>query len=734
MPFGGPTSWALTVRWDGTTWVDESDYVRADSEVVITRGTGSDADQGDPQPGVLSASLDNARVTVTGGVADASQVGRFTADNPLSPLFPNVEEGAWTRFSVTRGASTSFRHRGRAALSAPDVPGGQVSRASVGILSVDMLGTIDRKRLAPDWVEQQRQVAESSVVDVFPFSESVAYPTTLQNVGSGTGTGAVVRATSNAGSATTERPEGIALDSSVILTATAGIGPVIIADTSAPAGTVTGILFNFRTADRTAAPSGASKYVAVGLKADGSVLWSLRLVNNASQCDLNLYNATGTFVATVYFGFSAIGQTSGDDQWFTFFMQHPIATYLRRTADGASLFASGAGVDIRDTDAVVLGGLIGGKRTAGKQAACVSARFSGLAISQSTTLQADYLVENFPTTTNGRFTDLNLYCDFGSTTFGTRDREVVRTGTSGRTGLDVLAELTRTVGAVAVASRTSDGSLAFRLPDLQQPETVSLTVDLDADADGSVGLPFRRGDTPSQQTVTFPSGSVTYVDPARERADGSTIETCAVSAAIALDVAARRVNSARRLRLSSIRVDLATASNDLWTAVMGLEIGDRIRVNVGTSGTPLVRLLGYTYVDYHVTGWEEHYGKDSAWWELFLVPADDPVRGRWGGSGVRRKFAAAPGAMTVTGGTCVGTTGTGTVIVTTASGPTFTTVGARYPMALRWNGEDITVSAPGGATSPQTFTVTARGVNGTVARVHAAGEPVNVALPAAWTY
>jgi hypothetical protein len=678
--------------------------------------------------------LDNARVTVTGGVADASQVGRFTADNPLSPLYPNVEEGALTRFSVTRGASTSFRHRGRAALSAPDVPGGQVSRASVQILSVDMLGTIGRKRLAPDWVEQMRQVAETVTVDVYPFSETVAYPTTLGNVGSGTGTGAVVRASSNAGSATTESPEGIALDSSVVLTAAAGVGPVIIADTSAAAGTVTGILFSFRTAERTVAPGGADKYVAVGLKADGSVLWSLRLVNNASQCDLNLYNATGGFVTTVYFAFSSIGEATGDDQWLTFFMQHPIATFLRRTADGASLFASGAGVDIRATDSIVLGGLIGGKRTAGKQTACVSARFAGMLFSQSTNVQADYLVENFPSTAGARFADLNLYCDFGSFTFGARDREVVRTSTSGRTGLDVLAEVTRTVGAVAVASRTGDGTLHFRLPDLQQPETVAVTVDLDADADGSGGLPFRRGDTPSQQTVTFPSGSVTYVDPGRERADGATIDTCAASAASALDVAARRVNSARRLRLSSVRVDLATASNDLWTAVMALEIGDRIRVNVGTAGTPLVRLIGFTFTEYHVTGWEEHYARDSAWWEMFLVPADDPVRGRWGGSGVRRKWAAAAGAMTVTGGTCVGTTGTGTVVVTTASGPTLTTVGARYPMALRWNGEDITVTAPGGATSPQTLTVTARGVNGTVARVHAAGEPVNVSLPAAWTY
>ena len=54
-----------------------------------------------------------------------------------------------------------------------------------------------------------------------------------------------------------------------------------------------------------------------------------------------------------------------------------------------------------------------------------------------------------------------------------------------------------------------------------------------------------------------------------------------------------------------------------------------------------------------------------------------------------------------------------------------------YPHTVNWNGEQITItSAPASSTSPQTLTITARAAGGTVARVHAAGEPVDVAYPA----
>jgi hypothetical protein len=43
-------------------------------------------------------------------------------------------------------------------------------------------------------------------------------------------------------------------------------------------------------------------------------------------------------------------------------------------------------------------------------------------------------------------------------------------------------------------------------------------------------------------------------------------------------------------------------------------------------------------------------------------------------------------------------------------------------------GEVMTISGISGATSPQTFTISARSVNGVV-KEHAAGKPVNLARP-----
>jgi hypothetical protein len=91
--------------------------------------------------------------------------------------------------------------------------------------------------------------------------------------------------------------------------------------------------------------------------------------------------------------------------------------------------------------------------------------------------------------------------------------------------------------------------------------------------------------------------------------------------------------------------------------------------------------------------------------------------------------------MTVTSGTAVGTTSTGTIVVTTtASNPTWSTTAGDWPQDLDWNGERVTVTAaPAGSSSPQTLTITARGVAPRVARVHSAGEPVDVWTGAGWT-
>lgn len=735
MATGGLVSWKLVVDWTGTgVFVDESAYLLADAdaEVVITRGRENDAD--DIQPGVLTGKLDNAR-------ADLGSVGRFTPDNPLSALWPNVVDNVRTRFSVFRpGNVESFRHRGRMTLATPTLDEGETARAVVPFQSVGMLGEISRVTLLCDWLEQMKQRAEVETVDVFPFDEtpSSSARTPLRNIGSGLGTGTIIRAITGAGSVAAETPEGIDVPSTFVLTpSSAFVGPIVQLETSIAAGSVQTFLATFRTADRTTL-GGVDKYLALGLKPDGSSVFSVRLKDNAGQTDLNLYDGAGTFVATLIFGFApGSGSTDpGDDEWYSLVGAWNGAGtnfFLRRVSDSVLVAATGvAGIDVRNLDTLVLGGLLSAKRTPGKQSNCAAARFGPAMISAGVIHSSPYLQPNAPTTAQSRFVDYNLYCNFASTQSGTRNRAVVRKSQTGRTGFAMIAELMRTTGALVVESRLTDGTLLYFDADTQRTTTVALSVDVELDADAAGGLPMRKGDVPSSVTASWPGGSVTFTDTSR-LLDSDSVETCAADAYGALDVASARVNSSRRLRLESLEIDLASASNDLWAAVMALEIGARIRVNLGTvvGGVvpPLVQHYGVQWFDVYVVGWKERYSRDRAVWELDTIPADDPPKGQYG-TGARSQYAAAAGAMTVTGGTCVGSTGLGTVIVTTATGPTFTTTG--YPRNLDWNGETITVSAPGGSASPQTFTVTARGVNGTVARVHAAGEPVNIALPAAY--
>ena len=68
------------------------------------------------------------------------------------------------------------------------------------------------------------------------------------------------------------------------------------------------------------------------------------------------------------------------------------------------------------------------------------------------------------------------------------------------------------------------------------------------------------------------------------------------------------------------------------------------------------------------------------------------------------------------------------MLATAAGKPTFTTAAGDYPLDIRIDAEQITLTAaPSGASSPQTFTGVTRGVAGTAAAGHAAGALVDLA-------
>lgn len=723
MALGGASSWALQVAWDGVTFVTESAYLDAAEGVVIKRGRGSAAD--DVQPGTLEGVLRQDEV---------GAFGRHITDNPLSPLYPNVRDGVLCRLSIIRGASNTFRHRGRITLAAPKWPNGAAAGAIVPFLSVGKLGDLLAQELRGDFLERWVDTAETQQVDVWDYPD-VAVPQAFSNLGSAGGSAQVLQSTGRVGAAKVTGADGIDTGNALELTPSNAVGPVATYSTGIASGSVQKLIVPFRTADRTAA-GGASKYVTVGYDAAGAVLFSVRLTDNAGQTDLNVYDASGSFLATLYYGFAPSGDGDGDDQWFTLLFNSLGSTtqvFLLRTVDFGAIAGPTLAIDIRTLRTAVVGGL-SSRSLVGRNSACIACQVGPVVIADGGGSHTSYLQQGDTTTWATRLVDLNLYGNFPSATTGSRNDPVARESLVGENLFDYMAKLHR-VGSLVVESRTTDGTLLFRDIDTQRLPTVAVTLDADLDLDAD-DFDWRVGEQPSSVKARWVGGEVIYTDTTRPFAQTS-VDTPAASEAQARSIASYRALSWLGRRLERLRVDLASASNDLWASMMALEIGDRIRVTLGTGttaadATPLVAQLGVRYVDLYVVQIEERYGRDVAEFILDTVPADEPVegvwddatRGRWGADG-----------FTVTGGTAIGGTGTGTVVVDVAGTAGFTTSAGEYPLQLDLGGECVTIgsapAAPSGGS--QTLTITARGVNQTLARAHVAGESVDVWLAACWT-
>lgn len=82
--------------------------------------------------------------------------------------------------------------------------------------------------------------------------------------------------------------------------------------------------------------------------------------------------------------------------------------------------------------------------------------------------------------------------------------------------------------------------------------------------------------------------------------------------------------------------------------------------------------------------------------------------------------------------TTITTTGTTVILNSASADDTWTVTGASYPFDIMMEGERIRLnSAPGGSTTPQTFTGVTRSINGVV-KAHNAGAPVSLAEPFFW--
>ena len=302
-----------------------------------------------------------------------------------------------------------------------------------------------------------------------------------------------------------------------------------------------------------------------------------------------------------------------------------------------------------------------------------------------------------------------------------------------KNALQYCQDMAVTEGGGAVVYATPDGLVRFADRNFRTSPTVAVTVDAQKDLTSSSYLPsFDKSKLQNQAVVTRATAdttasvqtvTVTNTYPTNSGSLTSYATTDLDALANAQEIVARNANPG--FRFPQVGIALLTSVNSLYVAVAGVQIGSRLRLsNIPVGKAPA------TQVDVLVEGWTETFTNSSYNWVADTSPADIPVRGIYDDTS-RGRYG--PGtSMTLTGTYAAGTT---TIQVTTTAGyPTFTTVSARYPLSIKVNEEEIVLnSAPGGSSSPQTFTGVTRGANGTPAASQAAGSQVHLAHQATYT-
>ena len=198
-------------------------------------------------------------------------------------------------------------------------------------------------------------------------------------------------------------------------------------------------------------------------------------------------------------------------------------------------------------------------------------------------------------------------------------------------------------------------------------------------------------------------------------ADDGGVTTYTLSDQDALNLAQSHVagQATPAFRLDQVAANLHASTVSKYAALAAVEIGTRIQIaNLPKGAAPLSTLDQFVPNTYRVV--------------FDTSPADNPPVGKWG------TFRWQCAGQTLN--TTITNSGTTVVITTAGTGnPTFTTTSGEYPMDIKIGEEELSLNtAPGGASSPQTFSGVTRGANGTTAAAQLSGSTVSLAPASAW--
>lgn len=705
---GGLASTQLEVLLNGS-WVDITAYARLSGD-AIERGVGRGSEVDDSQPGYLTFTLDNLD-------------GRFYPDSPTirtspgvtapNPYYPYFVEDIQVRWHVNDGTSR-LRFLGWITDLTPSWGGVMAADSTVTVTATDSLGRQSRGLLRSMIV--QTQLASSNLLSCYPIGEIAGSPVAADV------SGAVmpplkVRAYGNGPGLSFGNP-GPGIEGDLAATFgpknASGYGKFLISVGGAK-GALLGLGYTVEAWFRLGIAANG-QYDIVGV-ASGDRTYSLSVqtsgtggvaAGNTLVCS---QTAPGSSVVSI------ASPAVGDGGW------HHVAisldtggTLIAYYLDGV-LWSSDFPISTGDYRDLYVGGVIpNGPLILDGSVAAVACynrplnstevlahAAAGLTTSVSTIAQQATAVAGFSGTSIAQ-----------ESGFGPQN--AVPFKTAGLTPLDALLTVIRSEGGLVY----DNGSGSYcRARSALKSSTVGITLDTEADLQGPPVLSRSTLAKVATVTATSSAGDQTVTDPTALALLGAgasvTLDTSLADAVEVYSIASNRISQGlnRKTRLSQVVCDLNLSKNNLYAAMLTLQPGDRVRL----SNLPS-EFMGATYTDGYVLGWVERLGWDDGYtFVLDLIAADAPKE-----LGFDTFRFASDG--TSTGGTM---TATGTTMVITSPGATWSVNAGDYPMDIDYNGERITLtSAPGVGPSPQSFTGVTRGVAPTVARAHTAGEPVEV--------
>lgn len=675
-----PTSVTVEVEFTAGVWTDVSSTVNGKEGVAIRRGRSSRADES--QPGTASFVLDN-------------DTGNFTPDNPLSAYWPNVVEGKAVRVKVTKG-TTSQRFIGKVSEWTPDFTDPDPAKAKTRVTAADCLADAARFTMLS---AARGEVLADTPTAYWPLDDAAGASGATSGISGGP---SLERVQVGTGGSAVAGEDAIDLSPAWMFTAASAGNYVGLTETTPLPNDCLTLEAWFRGTSTAVSQTVAAVIPAVSGNNDslGLVVASttgVAIGRFYSAAGLATYDATGASVTDGRWHHLAVTLSGGNVNVFVDGVKTSAAYGAGYTAVPRNVYVA------RQTNGSVAH--VAYHATALSDARIAARRKAVLSTSGNGTLAERW-------TAVAAFAGLTAAVD---TTWP--DRNAAALPVTGKTALAALQDVIRAESGVMYASPTTASTVVGRARTSIRSATVALT--LDVEADGTGGLVTSRSQQGKASRVDADNGLFTVSRSDSSITDGGavtlTVPLAAVDevAAVATDrLAASRWN---RLGVPKVTLDLMTASNDRYSAVFALLLGDRLRL----SGLPSTQ-IGWTYFDVYVEGWTERWGTDGATVEFDVSPADAPAENLLDDANLGR--VCADGTMTLTSGI----TSTATSIqVTTSAGPLLTTDAAAYPLDLDVNGERVTVASAPGGTSPQTVTVT-RGVAPSVARAHSAGEPVDV--------